>query len=37
MVRLLAVWEDIWGDHLHHGYYPEGKMRSDHRQAQASD
>jgi len=27
------LWEDVWGDHLHHGYYiPED--RTDHKQAQ---
>ena len=33
--RRSAVWEEVWGDHLHHGYYPGGKPRSDHQQAQA--
>lgn len=26
--------EDVWGEHMHHGYYPEGKPRKDHAQAQ---
>lgn len=29
------VWDDVWGEHLHHGYYPGGKSRKDHQQAQA--
>lgn len=29
-----SLWEQIWGDHMHHGYYPGGRDRSDHRQAQ---
>ena len=28
------LWEDIWGEHMHHGYYPNGVARADHRQAQ---
>mmetsp|Transcript_15106 Transcript_15106/g.49547 ORF Transcript_15106/g.49547 Transcript_15106/m.49547 type:complete len:335 (-) Transcript_15106:137-1141(-) len=28
------LWENMWGDHLHHGYYPGGIDRDDHRQAQ---
>jgi hypothetical protein len=20
-----GVWEEIWGEHMHHGYYPEGE------------
>eukprot|EP00640_Fibrocapsa_japonica_P003279 CAMPEP_0113935140 /NCGR_PEP_ID=MMETSP1339-20121228/2358_1 /TAXON_ID=94617 /ORGANISM="Fibrocapsa japonica" /LENGTH=316 /DNA_ID=CAMNT_0000937191 /DNA_START=229 /DNA_END=1179 /DNA_ORIENTATION=- /assembly_acc=CAM_ASM_000762 len=28
-----AVWEEIWGEHMHHGYYPDGP-RKDHQQAQ---
>lgn len=20
-----GVWEEIWGEHMHHGYYPKGK------------
>jgi tocopherol O-methyltransferase len=28
------LWQDIWGEHLHHGLYPGGKPRSDHKQAQ---
>lgn len=30
-----ALWEDIWGEHMHHGYYgPDGTEKRDHRQAQ---
>ncbi|GAB2264945.1 Tocopherol O-methyltransferase, chloroplastic [Dionaea muscipula] len=31
-----GVWEDIWGDHMHHGFYPPDKAASlaDHRAAQ---
>uniref|UniRef100_A0A2N9HXK5 Methyltransferase type 11 domain-containing protein n=1 Tax=Fagus sylvatica TaxID=28930 RepID=A0A2N9HXK5_FAGSY len=31
-----GVWEDIWGDHMHHGFYdPDSKVEvSDHRAAQ---
>ena len=29
------LWEEIWGDHLHHGYYPNGSADGvDHRAAQ---
>ena len=28
------LWDDVWGEHLHHGYYPGGKPRKDHQQAQ---
>ena len=28
------LWEGMWGEHMHHGYYPGGKFRPDHRQAQ---
>ncbi len=29
------LWLDVWGEHMHHGYYgAEGKERKDHRQAQ---
>lgn len=31
--RSSALWEDVWGEHMHHGYYiPED--RTDHKQAQ---
>ncbi len=29
------VWDNVWGEHLHHGYYAGGKPRKDHQQAQA--
>jgi tocopherol O-methyltransferase len=29
-----GLWEGIWGEHMHHGYYPKGGKRKDHRQAQ---
>ena len=29
-----GLWEDMWGEHMHHGYYPGGKFRADHRRAQ---
>lgn len=31
-----GIWEDIWGDHMHHGYYePKSSVElSDHRAAQ---
>jgi tocopherol O-methyltransferase len=29
-----ALWEGIWGEHMHHGYYPKGAPRKEHRQAQ---
>ena len=28
-----GVWEDMWGEHMHHGYYPPGQ-NVDNRQAQ---
>ncbi len=29
------LWEQIWGEHMHHGYYgPEGNLAKDRRQAQ---
>ncbi|CAN0447109.1 unnamed protein product, partial [Laminaria digitata] len=31
------VWEDMWGEHMHHGYYVQGnkpKSMDDHRAAQ---
>lgn len=27
------IWEEIWGEHMHHGYYYTGKER-DHQKAQ---
>ena len=30
-----GLWEKIWGEHLHHGYYgPDGNLKKDRRQAQ---
>jgi tocopherol O-methyltransferase len=30
-----GLWEDIWGEHMHHGYYgPDGSQKKDRRQAQ---
>ena len=30
-----GLWEQIWGEHMHHGYYgPEGTLKKDRRQAQ---
>jgi hypothetical protein len=31
-----GVWESIWGDHMHHGFYDSGEVASmdDHRRAQ---
>ena len=29
-----GLWEDVWGEHMHHGFYPGGRKRSDHRAAQ---
>ena len=32
-----GVWEEVWGEHMHHGYYgPDGSARKDHRQAQVA-
>ena len=28
-----GIWERVWGEHMHHGYYPGG-ARKEHRQAQ---
>lgn len=29
------LWEQVWGEHMHHGYYgPEGNFKKDRRQAQ---
>jgi tocopherol O-methyltransferase len=31
-----GLWEQVWGEHMHHGYYgPTGKARKERRQAQA--
>lgn len=30
-----GLWEQVWGEHMHHGYYgPDGKQKKDRRQAQ---
>ena len=29
-----GLWEEQWGEHMHHGYYPRGLDRADHTQAQ---
>ncbi len=30
-----GLWEEIWGEHLHHGYYgPDGNLKKERRQAQ---
>ncbi|EFJ25322.1 hypothetical protein SELMODRAFT_173430 [Selaginella moellendorffii] len=30
-----SVWEDVWGEHMHHGFYDPGKpLKGDHRAAQ---
>jgi len=29
------LWEKVWGEHMHHGYYPEGSKRTDHQTAQS--
>ena len=29
-----GLWEEMWGDHLHHGYYPPGENPPSNRQAQ---
>ena len=29
-----GLWEEQWGEHMHHGYYPEGLDRDDHARAQ---
>ncbi|WP_254174300.1 methyltransferase domain-containing protein [Planktothrix pseudagardhii] len=30
-----GLWEEIWGEHLHHGYYgPDGTLKKERRQAQ---
>lgn len=30
-----GLWEQVWGEHMHHGYYgPEGNLKKDRRQAQ---
>lgn len=30
-----GLWEQVWGEHMHHGYYgPDGNLKKDRRQAQ---
>ena len=29
-----ALWEDMWGEHMHHGYYPKGQEKKTNAQAQ---
>lgn len=30
-----GLWESVWGEHMHHGYYgPDGSLKKDRRQAQ---
>eukprot|EP00638_Chattonella_subsalsa_P008042 CAMPEP_0117751076 /NCGR_PEP_ID=MMETSP0947-20121206/10754_1 /TAXON_ID=44440 /ORGANISM="Chattonella subsalsa, Strain CCMP2191" /LENGTH=352 /DNA_ID=CAMNT_0005569377 /DNA_START=67 /DNA_END=1125 /DNA_ORIENTATION=- len=29
-----GLWEDVWGEHMHHGYYPLDGTKKDHREAQ---
>eukprot|EP00240_Pyramimonas_obovata_P006094 CAMPEP_0118924248 /NCGR_PEP_ID=MMETSP1169-20130426/2470_1 /TAXON_ID=36882 /ORGANISM="Pyramimonas obovata, Strain CCMP722" /LENGTH=335 /DNA_ID=CAMNT_0006865341 /DNA_START=51 /DNA_END=1054 /DNA_ORIENTATION=+ len=29
-----ALWENMWGEHMHHGYYEVGQPVKDHREAQ---
>eukprot|EP00879_Flechtneria_rotunda_P001463 GHRR01001617.1.p1 GENE.GHRR01001617.1~~GHRR01001617.1.p1 ORF type:complete len:335 (+),score=64.25 GHRR01001617.1:1509-2513(+) len=29
-----SLWEDVWGEHMHHGYYPEGGGPKTNQQAQ---
>ncbi|MDX2273222.1 MAG: methyltransferase domain-containing protein [Cyanobacteriota bacterium] len=29
-----GLWESVWGEHMHHGYYPLGDPRPERRQAQ---
>mmetsp|Transcript_20355 Transcript_20355/g.51570 ORF Transcript_20355/g.51570 Transcript_20355/m.51570 type:complete len:350 (-) Transcript_20355:357-1406(-) len=29
-----SLWEDVWGEHMHHGYYPAGAPTKSHTQAQ---
>ena len=28
------LWESMWGEHMHHGYYPEGNTQISNQQAQ---
>ena len=30
-----GLWESMWGDHMHHGYYPKGARPKSNQQAQA--
>ena len=30
-----SLWEQVWGEHMHHGYYgPDGTQKKNRRQAQ---
>jgi tocopherol O-methyltransferase len=29
-----GLWESMWGDHMHHGYYPKGGPDKSNQQAQ---
>jgi hypothetical protein len=30
-----GLWEQVWGEHMHHGYYgPDGNLKKERRQAQ---
>ena len=29
-----ALWEDLWGEHMHHGYYAQGAEAKSNTQAQ---
>lgn len=29
-----GLWEDMWGEHMHHGYYPKGQTQKSNSQAQ---
>lgn len=29
-----GLWEDVWGDHMHHGYYPKDGPKKTNQQAQ---
>jgi len=29
-----GLWENMWGEHMHHGYYPDGKVTKTHKEHQ---